>query len=79
MHHYCCKGDYHCGHLYLEIAAPIPKTRPGNVQSQSKSNGISAQTIKIPDISDDGENIESEDPAHLRMPKIRAQFCLTGG
>ena len=81
MHH-CCyyyNGDYHCSPLYLDIAAPIPKKRPGNVQIQSKSNGISAQNIKIPDISDDGENIESEEAAHLRMLKIRAQFCLTGG
>ena len=78
-YHYYSNGDYHCSLLYLDIAAPIPKTRPGNVQIQSKSNGISAQKIKIPDISDDGENIKSEEHAHLRMLKIRAQFCLTGG
>ena len=78
-YHYYYNGDYHCSHLYLDIAAPIPKTRPGNVQIQSKSNGISAQKIKIPDIGDDDENLKSEEPAHLRMLKILAQSCLTGG
>ena len=78
-YHYYYNGDYHCSPLYLDRAAPIPKTRPGNVQIQSKSNGISAQKIKIPDISDDGENIKSEEAVYLRMQKIRAESCLTGG
>ena len=73
-YHYYYNGDYHCSHLYLDIAAPIPKTRPGNVQIQSKSNGISAQKIKIPDISDDGENIESEEPVQC-SPKNAKNTC----